>query len=165
MADRSRRRPSRALGVTPALGRFFRAEEAVAGNNGVVVLSDRFWRSKFNGDPDAIGRTLQIDGRTREVIGVAPPSFYFPDRDALLWTPYVVPPATDGSMRIMPALARLTAGSSVQQAAEEGTAAARTVTRPMAAELLFGKGGPVEVRVETHRGQRHAVACGRPSSC
>ncbi len=141
-----------ALGVTPALGRFFRAEEAVEGNNGVVVLSDRFWRSKFNGDPGVVGRTLQIGGRTHEVIGVTPPSFYFPDRDALLWTPYVMPPATDGAMRIMPALARLTPGSSLQQAAAEGTAAARTVKRPMAAELLFGKGGPVEVRVNTIAG-------------
>jgi predicted permease len=135
------------LGVTPARGRFFRPEEAVAGNNNVVVLSDRFWRSTFGSDPNAVGRTLQVDGRVHEVIGVAPASFYFPDRDALLWTPYVLPPTTDGSMRIMPALARLTPGSSVQQAAAEGTAAARTVKRPMAAELLFGKGGPVEVRV------------------
>ena len=137
------------LGVTPAIGRFFRAEEAVAGNNNVVVLSDRLWRSKFGADPHVVGRTLQIDGRVQEIVGVAPASFYFPDRDALLWTPYVVPPTTDGSMRIMPALARLTPGSSLQQAAIEGTAAARSVKRPMAAELLFGKGGPVEVRVNT----------------
>ncbi len=137
------------LGVSPAIGRFFRPEEAVAGNNNVVVVGDRFWRSKFGGDPNAVGRTLQIDGRVHEVIGVAPASFYFPDRDAQLWTPYVLPPTTDGSMRIMPALARLTPGSSVQQAAAEGTAAARTVKRPMAAEMLFGKGGPVEVRVNT----------------
>jgi putative ABC transport system permease protein len=137
------------LGVTPAKGRFFRSEEAVAGNNNVVVLSDRFWSSKLGGDPNVVGRTLQIDGRVHEVIGVAPASFYFPDRDALLWTPYVVPPTTDGSMRIMPALARLTPGSSTEQAAAEGTAAARSVKRPMAAELLFGKGGPVEVHVNT----------------
>lgn len=137
------------LGVTPALGRFFRPEEAVAGNNNVVVLSDRFWRSKFSSDPSAIGRTLQIDGRMHEVVGIAPASFYFPDRDTLLWTPYVMPPTNDGSMRILPAFARLSAGSSVEQAAAEGTSAARTVKRPMAAELLFGKGGPVEVRVNT----------------
>jgi putative ABC transport system permease protein len=137
------------LGVTPAIGRFFHAEEAVAGNNNVVVLSDRLWRSKFGADPHVVGRALQIDGRVQEIVGVAPASFYFPDRDALLWTPYIVPPTTDGSMRIMPALARLTPGSSLQQAAIEGTAAARSVKRPMAAELLFGKGGPVEVRVNT----------------
>ena len=137
------------LGTTPALGRFFRPEEAVAGNNAVVVLSNRFWKSKFNGDPHVIGQTLQIDGRVHAVIGIAPPSFYFPDRDPLLWTPYVMPPTNDGSMRIVPSFARLTAGSTAEQAAAEGTAAARSVTRPMAAELLFGKGAPVEVRVNT----------------
>ena len=137
------------LGVTPAIGRFFRPEEAVEDANGAVVLSDRFWRSKFGADPNVVGRTLQINGRTHEVIGVAPSGFYFPDRGTLFWTPYVMPTATDGRLRILPALARLTPGSSVQQAAAEGTAAARTVKRPMAAELLFGKGGPVEVRVHT----------------
>ncbi len=137
------------LGATPAIGRFFRPDEAVTGNNNVVVLSDRLWRTKFNNERTVIGRTLQIDGRVHEIIGVAPASFYFPDRDALLWTPYVMPPTNDGSMRIVPAFARLTPGSSVEQAAAEGTAAARTVTRPMAAELLFGKGGPVEVRVNS----------------
>src|SRR3954469_9468580 len=137
------------LGVSPALGRFFRGDEAVAGNNAVVVLSDRLWRSRFNGDRNVLGRTIQIDGRMHEVIGVTPPSFYFPDRDTLLWTPYVMPSTADGSMRILPAFARLTPGNSVEQAAAEGTAAARSVKRPMAAELLFGKGRPVEVRVRT----------------
>src|SRR3954469_4383837 len=134
------------LGVSPALGRFFTPEEAVAGKNGVVVLSDRFWRSRFAADPHVVGRTLEIGGRTHDVIGVAPPSFYFPDRDALLWTPYVMQPTAGGSMGVLPAFARLTPGSTVQQAAAEGTAAARSVKRPMAADLLFGKGGPVEVR-------------------
>ena len=137
------------LGVAPAMGRFFRAEEAIAGNNNVVFLSDRFWRSKLASDPNVVGRTLQINGRSHEVIGVAPPWFYFPDRDALVWTPYILPSTTDGSMRIVPAFARLTPGTTVEQAAAEGTAAARTIKRPMAAELLFGKGGPVEVRVHT----------------
>jgi putative ABC transport system permease protein len=138
-----------ALGVAPASGRFFRPEEAIAGNNNVVFISDRFWRSKLASDPHVLGRPLQIDGRVHEVIGVAPAWFYFPDRDALLWTPYVLPSTTDGSMRILPGFARLTPGRTIQQAAAEGTAAARTVKRPMAAELLFGKGGPVEVRVNT----------------
>src|SRR5947207_89489 len=76
-------------------------------------------------------------------------SFLLPALTSWLWTPYVMPSTTDGSMRILPAVARLTPGSSVEQAAAEGTAAARTVKRPMAAELLFGKGRPVEVRVHT----------------
>jgi hypothetical protein len=74
------------LGVTPAIGRFFRPEEALEGNSAVVVLSDRLWRSRFNGDPKVVGSTVQVNGRTHEIVGVAPASFYFPDRDARLWT-------------------------------------------------------------------------------
>ena len=48
------------LGIAPALGRFFRPEEAIAGNNNVVVVSDRFWRSKLGGNPSAVGRTLRL---------------------------------------------------------------------------------------------------------
>jgi putative ABC transport system permease protein len=137
------------LGATPALGRFFSEDEASEGKNTVVVLSDALWRSKFNGDPNVVGKTMQIGGKVHDIVGVAPPWFYFPDRDALLWTPYVLPATSNGSMRIMPAFARLKPGATVQQAAAEGTAAARSVTRPMAAELLFGKGAPVEVRVNS----------------
>jgi putative ABC transport system permease protein len=137
------------LGATPALGRFFREEEAVQGASAVVVLSDVMWRSRFGADPQVVGRTIEVGGRNHEVIGVAPRWFYFPDRDAQLWTPYVLPPVTDGGLRIMPALARLKPGVTVEQAAAEGTSAARSVKRPMAAELLFGKGAPVEVRVRT----------------
>jgi predicted permease len=137
------------LGVTPSLGRFFTDDEAVEGRAEVVVLSDSAWRSRFNADPAVAGKTIEINGRVHEIVGVAPAWFYFPDRDALLWKPYVPPLRQPGSMRVMSVIARLKPGVSVEQAAAEGTAAARGVTRPMAAELLFGKGGPVEVRVQT----------------
>ena len=137
------------LGAVPALGRFFRDEEALPGASPVVVLSDGLWRSRFGADPKVIGRTMEIGGRAHEVIGVAPRWFYFPDRDAQLWTPYALPPVADGGLRIMPALARLQPGVTVERAAAEGTSAARSVERPMAADMLFGKGAPVEVRVRT----------------
>ena len=135
------------LGIVPARGRVFRAEEATEGSDRVLVLSDGFWRSRFGGDPNAIGRVLQIDGQPHEIIGVAAPGFYFPDRDALFWRPYLLPRRTENGTSVMSVLARLKPGVTVEQAAAEGTAAARTVKRPMSAELLFGKGGPVEVRV------------------
>jgi putative ABC transport system permease protein len=137
------------LGAAPAAGRFFRAEEALDKADAVVVLSDRLWRTRFGADPGVIGRTVEIGARTHEVIGIAPGRFYFPDRDAQLWTPYVTPPRSGDGMRIMQVLARLKPDVTAQQAAAEGTAAARSTTRPIAAELLFGKGAPVEVRVRT----------------
>jgi predicted permease len=64
------------LGVAPELGRFFTsAEDASPGANPVVVISDRFWHSRFAANPQVIGRTVKINGYPFTVIGVAPPSF------------------------------------------------------------------------------------------
>jgi predicted permease len=135
------------LGVTPALGRFFREDDAAEGAPKVAILSHALWQARFGSDGSVVGRTIQLDGEVHEIVGVAPGWFYFPDRDAHLWTPAVRPTVAEGRMSILYAVARLKPGFTPEQAAAEGTAAARGVTRPMAAELLFGKGGPVEVRV------------------
>jgi putative ABC transport system permease protein len=137
------------LGVVPAAGRFFQPDEAKEGASNVVVVSHAVWTNRFGSDPAVIGRTIEMNGRVYEVVGVAPAWFYFPTRDAQLWTPLVMPKGGTGSVRVIFALGRLKPGVTAEQAAAEGTAAARSVTRPLAAELLFGKGGPVEVRVRT----------------
>jgi putative ABC transport system permease protein len=134
------------LGVSPFRGRFIREQEATRGAAGVVVLSYGLWQRRFGGDNSVVGRTMQLDGQTYEVIGVTPAWFYFPDRQAQLWTPFIPPPGGEGSILVLSAIARLKPGATVEQAAAEGRAAARSTKRPMAAELLFGKGGPVEVR-------------------
>jgi predicted permease len=65
-----------ALGLAPAKGRFFRpAEIAVAGSAPVAVLSYSAWKTRFNSDPDIVGRTLEINGTPFTVIGVAPQGF------------------------------------------------------------------------------------------
>jgi predicted permease len=63
------------FGIKPAAGRFFLAEEHKKGNNRVVVLSERFWRSHFNGDPGIVGKTIPIDDGAFLVAGVAPADF------------------------------------------------------------------------------------------
>jgi len=64
------------LGVPPALGRTFVAEdEAISGANPVVVLSHEFWRTRFGGDPAVLGRTLLINGTPTVVVGVAAAGF------------------------------------------------------------------------------------------
>ncbi|HEX5216846.1 MAG TPA: ADOP family duplicated permease [Vicinamibacterales bacterium] len=66
----------RALGLHPALGRFFRDDEgARPGGDPVVVISHDFWQSHFQQAPDAIGRTLHVNDRDLTVIGVAPQAF------------------------------------------------------------------------------------------
>jgi len=64
------------LGVRPALGRFFLAEEdRVPDRDPVVVLADGFWRARFAGDPSIVGREVRINGIPFTVVGVAPPGF------------------------------------------------------------------------------------------
>ncbi len=61
------------LGLRMELGREFLPDEDKPGGNRVIVLSHRFWRSRFNGDPGVIGRTLRLDGQPNEIVGVASP--------------------------------------------------------------------------------------------
>lgn len=138
------------VGTRPAAGRLLLPDDAAPGAEAVVVLSDGFWRERFGGDAAAIGRSLTLDGQPHTVVGIAPPEFYFPSREARLWTPFSVPrgsadPARQ-SIAVLSALGRLRPGVTAAQAAAEGTAAARSVVRPALAETIFGKGGKVEVR-------------------
>lgn len=64
------------LGVPPALGRTFVAEDETApGANPVAVLAHDFWRTRFAGDPNVVGRTLLINESAVAVVGVAAPGF------------------------------------------------------------------------------------------
>jgi putative ABC transport system permease protein len=63
------------LGVQPALGRDFLAEEDQPGHNQVVILSHRLWQRRFGGDQSIIGRSISIGGSPMSVVGVMPESF------------------------------------------------------------------------------------------
>ena len=77
-----------ALGVQPALGRAFGPDEDAPGRAQVVVLSDGFWRRRLGADPRAVGRTLVLNGRTYQVVGVMPPGFADPFVPAAeVWRP------------------------------------------------------------------------------
>jgi predicted permease len=56
----------------PALGRVFRQEEDTPGRKHVAVLSDRFWRAEFGGDPDVIGRTVELSDEAYTIVGIMP---------------------------------------------------------------------------------------------
>ena len=78
------------LGVRPALGRFFTADEDRPGGSAVVVLSFGFWRSAFGGDSAVIGRQLQLGRGSYTVIGVTPQRFYGVNlQNVDLWAPIV----------------------------------------------------------------------------
>src|SRR3954447_14600907 len=142
------------LGETPALGRFLRDDDVKTGSAPVAVLSDRGWRERFGADPAIVGRGIDVDGKPATIVGVARPGLVFPTRDALLWTPLVIPPPAGdamagrrGRMSVLFGLARLKPGVTAAQAETEGTAAARSTVRPMAANMLFGVGGEPVVHV------------------
>ncbi|HEV8263565.1 MAG TPA: ABC transporter permease [Gemmatimonadales bacterium] len=69
----------RVLGVAPALGRAFLADEDQPNGPSAIILSDGLWRRRFGGDPAVIGRIISLDGRPTTVVGVMPPSFRSPN--------------------------------------------------------------------------------------
>lgn len=77
----------RLLGARPVLGRIFTAEDDAPGAPLTAVVSWSYWQSRLGGDAAVIGRTLTVDGRGREVIGVLSPGFRLLDRDAAIYLP------------------------------------------------------------------------------
>jgi putative ABC transport system permease protein len=65
----------RTLGVAPALGRDFSADEDRPGENQVAMLSDGLWRRRFGADPGVVGRPIELSGRPYTVVGVLPAHF------------------------------------------------------------------------------------------
>lgn len=80
----------RTLRVSAVLGRTFAEQEGAPGAEPVVVLGDGLWRASFGADPSIVGRTIQMSGVSRRVVGVMPPDFGFPDRTARFWVPLEV---------------------------------------------------------------------------
>jgi predicted permease len=73
------------LGVPPQIGRWFTAEEDAPGSPNTVIVSNGYWRRRLGGDPNALGRTLNINARPHQVIGIMPAGFEFGGRfDVLL---------------------------------------------------------------------------------
>ncbi len=111
-----------ALGVQPALGRVFTAEEEMIPNNGVVLLSHPYWMRRFGGDPNVIGRTLKLNGWDAQVIGVMPPGVEHP----LLWgtvdmwgtQAFTAESRRERDSNYLQVLGRLKPGVSIQQAEE-----------------------------------------------
>ncbi len=78
----------RLAGVAPALGRGFTPDEETSGRDHVVVLSHAFWTGRFGADPAVLGRTLSLDGKPHQIVGVMPASFRFPDEAGVtMWLP------------------------------------------------------------------------------
>ncbi|HEX3558173.1 MAG TPA: ABC transporter permease [Pyrinomonadaceae bacterium] len=108
------------LGLQPMLGRMF-TEEETRSNARVALVSYGFWERRFARDPGVLGRTIQLNGETFQVVGVMPPEFRYPTKESEVWTPLFVPPAELGARWGFNyrAVARLKPGVSVKQAQGE----------------------------------------------
>jgi predicted permease len=81
------------LGTTPILGRLIRADEDRPGAARVLLLSHRFWRERFGGDPAIVGRAVKLDDVPHEIAGVMPASFEAVGTRADAWAPLPADPA------------------------------------------------------------------------
>jgi putative ABC transport system permease protein len=115
------------LGLSPILGRGFVADQNEPGHGDAVILSNGLWRRRFGADSTIIGRSIHFDGQSLRVQAVMPPGFAFTIRGAGtpdIWIPLTIPhnpPRSEGFLRL---IARLKAGTSIQQAQANLTALA-----------------------------------------
>jgi len=106
------------LGVRPIYGRHFSHEDDSPGHPETVLLTYGYWQRKFGGNASAVGQTLLVDGKSRQIIGVLPKGFHFLDfQDPAVITPMQFDRAktTLGNFSY-DALARLKPGMTLQQA-------------------------------------------------
>ncbi|HEV2273946.1 MAG TPA: ABC transporter permease, partial [Acidobacteriaceae bacterium] len=111
------------LSVQPLLGRTFSPSEAQRGKN-VAVLSYGMWKRRFGGTRAILGKSIPIDNRSVSIIGVMPPDFQYPNKQAELWMLLTADPRWPlfQKFRIADAfngLARLKPGRSIEQARAE----------------------------------------------
>jgi putative ABC transport system permease protein len=111
------------LGVVPILGRNFTANEDRPNGPKVALLTYALWLNRFRSDPNVVGKTIRIDGQTREIVGVLPRAFEMPRLQAV---DVLLPEALDvAAQRIADpgrplwAFARLKPGMTPEQAKAE----------------------------------------------
>jgi predicted permease len=103
--------------VAPILGRGFVAADHEPGAASAAMISERYWRRRFNADPNALGTTITLSGNSLTVVGVLPASFTYPDRDIDVWTPIVYAPYLQNrNFAWLRSFGRLKPGVSLEQA-------------------------------------------------
>ena len=126
------------LGVKPLLGRTLTMEDDRPKAPGVVVLSHQLWESRFRGDPNVIGRIIQMNDRPFQIVGVMPANFRFLYQDVDLWSPFGLDrnqPWRQTAGRFMNVVARLKPGVTVAAASAEMDA----IGRRLASTYEFNK--------------------------
>jgi predicted permease len=132
------------IGAVPAVGRTFLPDEDRAGNNHVVILSSALWRERYESDPSAIGKDLDINGEPYRIVG-AMPSITGANTTSRpqLWTPLVfgaedLAPGARSNRFIDLVLGRLRTGVTLKQARTEMDSIARRLAQDYPANKDWG---------------------------
>ena len=110
------------LGRQAALGRILTEADANATDEQPIVISDRFWRASFAANPDVLGNKITLDDVTYTIVGVMPPDFFFPTRDADVWRLLLFPPGNgndDRDNHMLEVVGRMKPGVSAEAALAE----------------------------------------------
>jgi putative ABC transport system permease protein len=135
------------LGIVPIAGRGFTDKEDLPNGPRVAILGHGLWSRRYAADPSIVGRSIQINGRAFEVVGVLPPDVMLPTdyqnaQPAQVWAPLQMDPAsTDHGNHGFFAAGRLKPGATVQQASDELHGIAQAMTK----EGLY----PVQMQFDT----------------
>jgi putative ABC transport system permease protein len=110
------------LGAEAELGSPFAPGQDQAGRDGYVILSHALWQRRFGGDRSVIGRVINLEGVSRQIVGVMPANFQFPSPATDVWIPLGIDPrnTTDyWAQDFMPIIGRLKPGARVAEASAE----------------------------------------------
>ena len=137
------------LGVNPILGRTFRVEEETPGRDQVVILGHGLWQRRFGSDPNLVGKTILLDGRSYVVIGIMPPGFVFPGMTGVLygfffskpadvWVPLALPAEllSNRGNHLLEVVARLKPDVNLSRAGAEMDAIMQRISQANPAEIM-----------------------------
>jgi predicted permease len=122
------------LGTRPVLGRLFTEEDDRESAGGTAILSYRLWQAVFGGDAGVLGRKVMLDQTPYVVIGVMPREFFFPSRDAEIWTPMRLGAAAyeERNDTYLHGVGKLRPGVTLEQALEQARAQAQVAAGQLA---------------------------------
>ena len=117
-------------GARPVLGREFLPEEEERSRAlTVIIISHRIWKERFQSDPNILGRTVKMNGRVRQIVGVAPPEFRFPEVADFFIPNYFEASEDSRKQRYLDVVGRLKPGVSFAQANAEAAAVGEDLAR------------------------------------
>ncbi len=127
------------MGIQPLFGRLYTEANETPGNDGVVLLSYGLWQRRFGGTAGVLGKTMNLNGRAFEIIGVMPATLQVP-AEAQLWKPLAPDEGTRNARSAfwLPVIGRLKPAISVEQAQTEMTGIATRLEQTYPSNQGFG---------------------------